>query len=103
MDKRQEVKVQKLNMGLLKTKSLFEIKKNAFLQEEYTRSTLQGMYNNMQSELQKTKKEIITFVELNKRSAIFLDKERLNNTGIKETVNKIHNKMTTQDKVFIFI
>ena len=104
IDKKKEIKMTNIIHDVAKNKNQYAIKQQSLIKEEYTKQTLQGLYDRMYKELQNNKRDIQTYKDLNIRYNRNFEKERLNETGIKENVNKIYNKGHSQEIVtFYFV
>jgi len=99
IDKKKSIMLKAKKEGVELFKSQYKIKKHNLIKEDYTRNTLRNMYNRMTMELHEMKKKVLVYKEENKVCVRNLDKERINETDIKEIVNKLYNKAAIIDKV----
>ncbi len=99
-------KQNKLNDVIQSNESLrkqIEIRKTNLLKEQYSKNTLQGLYERLQSDIIIIQKEINYLDIDNGKLVKLIEKEKINETSVKERVNQLFSKAKKIDKVSYFI
>ena len=79
-----------------------EIRNDSLLKEKYSKSTLLGMYEKLLGDITSLKKSLYTYENENTKIAKLIEKEKLEETAIKEKVNQFHNKARKIEIVHLY-
>jgi len=101
MDKMSKDKVVETKQTHIHISKQIEIRNEALLKEKYSKATLLGLHDRLQSDIILLSKEIFVIQDENGKINKMKEKERLMETRIKENVNQLHNKARKVEKVII--
>lgn len=99
LDKKNSSKIQESVEKNDTNRIQLEIRKNNLIKEQYSKQTLLGLLERLNSEIIGIQKDINSLDSENLKLQKFYEKERINDNLIKEKCNQLFNKAKKFEKV----